>query len=61
MIIILGGMGSISGAFVAALIVGTVESVGGVLIGAAYTQALIFAIFILTMLFKPTGLFGKTA
>ena len=60
-IIILGGMGSISGAFVAALIVGTVESVGGVLIGAAYTQALIFAIFILTMLFKPTGLFGKTA
>jgi branched-chain amino acid transport system permease protein len=58
-ITVLGGMGSVSGAFVAALIIGVVETVGGVFIGGAYTQALIFLIFILTMLFKPTGLFGK--
>lgn len=58
-IIVLGGMGSVSGAFVAALIVGVVESVAGVFIGGAYTQALIFLIFILTMLFKPTGLLGR--
>ena len=58
-IIVLGGMGSVSGAFIAALIVGVVESVAGVFIGGAYTQALIFLIFILTMLFRPTGLLGK--
>jgi branched-chain amino acid transport system permease protein len=57
-IIVLGGMGSVSGAFVAALIIGIVESVGGILIGGAFTQVVIFAIFILTMLFKPTGLMG---
>jgi branched-chain amino acid transport system permease protein len=59
-IIVLGGMGSVSGAFVAALIVGVVESVAGVFIGGAYTQALIFLIFILTMLFRPTGLLGRS-
>lgn len=59
-IIVLGGMGSFSGAFVAALIVGVVESVAGVFIGGAYTQALIFLIFILTMLFRPTGLLGRS-
>jgi branched-chain amino acid transport system permease protein len=58
-IIVLGGMGSVGGAFFAALIVGVVESVAGVFIGGAYTQALIFLIFILTMLFRPTGLLGK--
>lgn len=57
-IIVLGGMGSVRGAFIAALIVGVVESVAGLFIGGAYTQALIFLIFILTMLFRPTGLFG---
>jgi len=58
-IIVLAGMGSVSGAFIAALIVGVLESLGGFLIGAAYTQMLIFAIFILSMLFRPNGLFRR--
>ena len=57
-IVVLGGMGSFAGALVGGLLVGVVESLGGLLLGESLGQIGIFAIFIAVLLFKPTGLFG---
>jgi len=60
-IVVLGGMGSIPGALVGGLIVGVVESLGGLLMGESLGQLGIFVIFILVLLLRPTGLFGARA
>jgi len=57
-IVVLGGMGSVPGALVGGLIIGVVESLGGLLLGDSLGQLGIFLIFILVLLFRPTGLFG---
>jgi branched-chain amino acid transport system permease protein len=57
-IVVLGGMGSFVGALVGGLIIGITESVGGLLLGEALGQIGISLIFILILLFRPTGLFG---
>ncbi|WP_342452963.1 branched-chain amino acid ABC transporter permease [Pararoseomonas indoligenes] len=60
-IVVLGGMGSIPGALLGGLIVGVVESLGGLLLGESLGQLGIFVIFILVLLLRPTGLFGARA
>jgi branched-chain amino acid transport system permease protein len=60
-IVVLGGMGSIPGALVGGLIIGVVESLGGLYLGESLGQIGIFIIFILVLLFRPTGLFGAKA
>ena len=60
-IVVLGGMGSVPGALVGGLIIGVVESLGGLLLGDSLGQLGIFLIFILVLLFRPTGLFGARA
>jgi branched-chain amino acid transport system permease protein len=60
-IVVLGGMGSIPGALVGGLLVGVVESLGGLLLGDSLGQLGIFVIFILVLLLRPTGLFGAKA
>jgi branched-chain amino acid transport system permease protein len=60
-IVVLGGMGSIGGALVGGLIIGVVESLSGLFLGESLGQIGIFLIFILVLLFKPTGLFGAKA
>jgi branched-chain amino acid transport system permease protein len=55
----LGGFGSLLGAFVGAIIIGLVEAVGGVLIGPSYKYALVFALYLIAILIRPQGLFGK--
>lgn len=57
-IVVLGGMGSFVGALVGGLIIGVVESVGGLWLGESLGQIGIFLIFILVLLFRPQGLFG---
>jgi branched-chain amino acid transport system permease protein len=57
-IVVLGGMGSITGALVGALIIGVVESFSGLFLGESLGQIGIFLIFILVLLLRPTGLFG---
>jgi Branched-chain amino acid ABC-type transport system, permease components len=56
---ILGGIGSIPGAIVGGLVVGLAESLGVVVVGAEYRAAISFAVLILLLLFRPTGLFGS--
>ena len=57
-VVVLGGMGSFLGAAVGGLIVGLTESFGGLYLGESLGQIGISLIFILILLFRPSGLFG---
>jgi branched-chain amino acid transport system permease protein len=60
-IVVLGGMGSVPGALLGGLFVGVVESLSGFYLGESLGQIGIFAMFILMLLFRPSGLFGERA
>jgi branched-chain amino acid transport system permease protein len=60
-IVVLGGMGSFGGALIGGLLIGVVESLGGLYLGESLGQIGIFAIFIAVLLFRPQGLFGAKA
>ena len=60
-IVVLGGMGSITGALIGGLFIGVVESLCGLFLGESLGQIGICIIFILVLLFRPTGLFGARA
>ena len=60
-IVVLGGMGSFSGALVGGLLIGVVESIGGLLFGDSLGQVGIYLIFIAVLLLRPQGLFGDRA
>jgi branched-chain amino acid transport system permease protein len=57
-VVVLAGIGSVGGAFFAGLILGVVEAVSAIFIG-PYTVALGLMIFLLILMFRPQGLFGK--
>jgi branched-chain amino acid transport system permease protein len=58
-VIILGGLGNISGTIGAAYVVGLLEAMSTNFLGLYWTPAVLFLIMILVMIFKPTGLFGE--
>lgn len=58
-IVVLGGMGSFTGALAGGLLIGLTESLGGLMFGESAGQLGIFLIFIAVLLFRPTGLFGS--
>lgn len=60
-IVVLGGMGSFAGALLGGLLIGVVESLGGLYLGESLGQIGIFIIFIVVLLFRPQGLFGAKA
>lgn len=60
-IVVLGGMGSFVGALIGGLLIGVVESIGGLYLGESLGQVGIFVIFIAVLLFRPQGLFGANA
>ena len=60
-IVVLGGMGSFAGALVGGLLIGVVESLGGLMLGESLGQIGIFIIFIAVLLLRPQGLFGAKA
>jgi branched-chain amino acid transport system permease protein len=57
-IVVLGGLGSIWGALLGGIIVGVIESVGPQFMAATWTEAVVYALFLLFLFFKPSGLFG---
>ena len=57
-IVVLGGMGSLAGALLGGLLIGVVESLGGLWFGQSLGQMGIFLIFIAVLLFRPQGLFS---
>jgi branched-chain amino acid transport system permease protein len=60
-IVVLGGMGSVTGALIGGLFVGVVESLCGLYLGESLGQIGIFVMFILVLLLRPAGLFGERA
>jgi len=58
-IVILGGMGSISGTFFAALIIGIAESLVATFIGPSWAPAVAFGLLLVTLAVRPQGLFGR--
>jgi branched-chain amino acid transport system permease protein len=60
-VVVLGGMGSFGGALLGGLLIGVVESLGGLYLGESLGQIGIFVIFIAVLLFRPQGLFGAKA
>lgn len=60
-IVVLGGMGSFVGALLGGFIIGIVEAMGGLFLGESLGQLGIFLIFILVLIFRPTGLLGHRA
>ncbi len=58
-IVVLGGMGSIPGMFIAALILGIVESLVTTFGGPSWAPAVAFGLLLATLAFRPSGLFGR--
>jgi branched-chain amino acid transport system permease protein len=58
-IVILGGLGNITGATIGGFILALVEEIGAGYISSGYRDAMGFLIIIAVLLFKPTGLFAR--
>ena len=55
----LGGFGSIEGSFVAGILIGIIEALGGFFIGPAVKYAIVFIVYMIVIVLRPgTGLFG---
>lgn len=58
-IVVLGGMGSIEGAAIAGVVLGVIESLTSLYWGNEWALAVDFAIFLLVLSLRPSGLFGS--
>lgn len=58
-IVIMGGVGDVRGAVLAALVLGLAETAVASLIDPGLTLAAAYGLFVLVLLFRPQGLFGK--
>jgi branched-chain amino acid transport system permease protein len=59
LIIIVGGLGSITGTVLAGLLVGVLQSVGAVLFGAEAAYGIVFVVMIAVLIVRPAGLLGR--
>jgi branched-chain amino acid transport system permease protein len=57
-IVVLGGLGSVPGAIAGGILLGLVESLGAVYVSTTYKDGLGYVIFLLVLLYRPSGLFG---
>ncbi len=58
-IVALGGFGSIEGAFIAGILIGLVQTLGGYFFDPAYKYALVFLVYLITVWIRPQGLMGS--
>jgi branched-chain amino acid transport system permease protein len=57
--VVLGGLGSVPGAFVGGIVMGVVQSVSQLWSSASLADVWVFAIFLLVLVVRPQGLLGK--
>lgn len=58
-VVVLGGMGNMFGAFYGGLIIGVIESFAGVLISPGLKEVVYFLIFLLVLIVRPSGIFSR--
>ena len=56
---VIGGIGSIPGAFIGGLILGVLENLSKGYISAQLSDAIVFSVLIIMLLFRPAGILGK--
>ena len=56
---VLGGIGNLTGAVVGGILLGIVQALSDTYISAQWTPAIVFAVLVLIIVFRPTGLFGE--
>jgi branched-chain amino acid transport system permease protein len=59
-VVVLGGMGSVVGAALGGILFGVVESVISLFIPSGYRDAIGLVLFLLVLLLRPSGLFGRS-
>ncbi len=57
-VMVLGGLGSITGTFVGGLVLGVTESATGYFLSLTYREVVGLVLFVLVLVFRPQGLFG---
>ena len=57
-IVVLGGLGSLPGALVGSIVIGLIDSLAGYYISPDMKEVVYFAIFLVILVVRPTGLFG---
>ena len=57
-IVVLGGLGSIGGAILGGIIIGLIESIAPMFMTATWAEAIVYALFLVVLFVKPSGLFG---
>lgn len=57
--VVLGGLGDMVGALIAALVIAAVEVVGSYVIGTSWKEVLYLVLFIVVLVVRPAGLFGQ--
>ncbi|RNC28494.1 MAG: High-affinity branched-chain amino acid transport system permease protein LivH [Candidatus Dichloromethanomonas elyunquensis] len=57
--VVMGGLGSVKGAVLASMLIGIIETLSGYFLDPAMKQAIYFLLFILVLIFKPSGIFGE--
>jgi branched-chain amino acid transport system permease protein len=59
-VVVLGGLGSVKGTFLGAIVLGVTESVGGAFGGDGYRDFVGFVVFLVVLSLRPQGIFGRT-
>ncbi len=57
----LGGIGTMYGALLGGIFIGFIETMGSYYVGAGWAQAIVFAVFLLTLTLRPYGIFGRSS
>jgi branched-chain amino acid transport system permease protein len=59
-IVVLGGMGSVLGATLGGIVIGAVESLSAVYVSSGLKELVVYCLFLVVLLVKPSGLLGRS-
>jgi branched-chain amino acid transport system permease protein len=59
-VVVLGGMGSVVGATLGGVLIGVTESLSAVYVASGLKELVVYVLFLLVLLFRPSGLLGKS-